>query len=320
LKYPATCCRQDIQGKTMNKNKSEMDEVLSVIGREGVDARGLKAQLLGLIGGSLAPNNARGFKFMIHYYGLAGEPGMTLEAIGSSVAGGLTRERVRQIIDGALGVLLKAESVAGGPYANAKALFDERLALENQTFLRLSLFVQAQEVTGFGIDPKGLIAFLNDAGIRQVVYRGAHYIYPKHLNRRKAIEFVQAENKKDRRAKTVEKMDKMAKTVTYVPQETRDALLEEAKKRSMPLNRLYEKILTSFMLHPPCKSSEEFEKTQSWRARKGKAEWSQVGIYIDKSVFDQVREAAAAIRPESISNMSYICQAFVCFAKGSLKI
>ena len=301
----------------MNKNKSEMDEVKSVIGRVGPKASGLKAQLLRLIEASLAANNARGFKFMIHYYGLGGEPGMTLEAIGSGVAGGLTRERVRQIIDGALGVLLKAEGEAG-PYATAKSLFEGMLDGGERKFLRLSAFVQTEGVQGFGEDPKGLIAFLNDAGIRQVVYRGAHYIYPKHLNRRKAIECVQAENKKQRRAKTVEKMDTMAKTVTYVPQETREALLAEAKKRGVPLNRLYEKILTAFMESEPCKSSEDFEKTQSWRARKGKAEWSQVGIYIDKRVFDRVREAAGAIRPDSISNMSYICQAFVCFAKGSL--
>jgi hypothetical protein len=118
----------------------------------------------------------------------------------------------------------------------------------------------------------------------------------------------------------MDKMAKMAKTVTYVPIDTREFLLADAKRRDIPLNRLYEKVLTQFIGKNPCKSSEDFEKTQSWRARKGKAEWSQVGIYIEKDVFDQVKVAAAKVKPEPISNMSYICQAFVCFSRGQVKI
>lgn len=305
----------------MKKNRSEMDEVLAVIDGPSVSVANLRSDLLSLIKLSLANNNARGFKYMIHYYGLSGAPGLTLEAIGLDVAGGLTRERVRQIIDGALNVLIRAESSSSiSPYKKTKAQFDELLAQSGQRFLRLVDFVEQAYFTGFGEDPKGLIAFLNDAGIRQVVYRGAHYIYPKHIDRREAIEFVQVENKKTRRAKTVEKMGKMAKTVTYVPQDTREFLLKEAERRDVALNRLYEQILLKFIEKPACKSSAEFEKTQSWRARKGKAEWSQVGIYIDKAVFDKVKVAAAKVKPEPISNMSYICQAFVCFAKGQIVV
>jgi hypothetical protein len=258
---------------------------------------------------------------MIHYYGLSGAPGLTLEAIGLDIAGGLTRERVRQIIDSALNVLIRAEASSSiTPYKKTKAQFDDLLGQSGQRFLRLTDFVEQEYFAGFGEDPKGLIAFLNDAGIRQVVYRGAHYIYPKHIDRRVAIEFVQAENKKTRRAKTVEKMGKMAKTVTYVPQETREFLLKDAERRNVALNRLYEQILLKFIEKPVCKSSDEFEKTQSWRARKGKAEWSQVGIYIDKVVFDKVKNAAAKVKTEPVSNMAYICQAFVCFAKGQVVV
>lgn len=306
----------------MKKNKSEQDEVLGMIAARTESDSGMSGELLSLISSSLAGNNARGFKYMLHYYGLNDQPGMTLEAIGTDIAGGLTRERVRQIIDGALNVLLRAEALPGAltPYKKTKARFDELISASGQQFLRLADFMAEQSFRGFGLDPKGLIAFLNDAGIRQVVYRGAHYIYPKSLDRREAIELVQVENKKSRRAKTVEKMGKMAKTVTYVPQETREYLLSEAEKRDIPLNRLYEKILMAFIAKPPCKASEDFEKTQSWRARKGKAEWSQVGIYIDKAIFDQVKAAASRVRPEAISNMSYICQAFVSFSKKLVKV
>lgn len=305
----------------MKKNRSEMDEVLAIATQKEL-APGLLGELLGLIKSSLANNNARGFKYMMHYYGLGGEPGLTLEAIGTDIAGGLTRERVRQIIDGALAVLLRAESSVATlwPYRDTKARFDELLADSGKKFLRLSDFMSVDYFKGFGLDPKGFIAFLNDAGIRQVVYRGAHYIYPKSLDRREAIEFVQLENKKSRRTKTMDKMAKMAKTVTYVPLDTREFLLADAKHRGVALNRLYEKILAQFISKNPCKSSKDFEKTQSWRARKGKAEWSQVGIYIDKDIFEKVKVAAAMVKPEPISNMSYICQAFVCFSKGQIKI
>lgn len=306
----------------MKKNKSEMDEVLAVVNAKS-EINGARQDLLELIKENLAANNARGFKYMMHYYGLTGEPGMTLEAIGKEVAGGLTRERVRQIIDGALSVLLKAEAFASAirrPYHETKRRFDEMLADSGHRFLRLSTLMDEAHFHHFGADPKGFIAFLNDAGIRQVVYRGAHYIYPNSIERRDAIELVQVENKKTRRARTLAKMGKMAKTVTYVPQDAREHLLMESKRREVPLNRLYEKILIQFMGKSPCKNSEDFEKTQSWRARKGKAEWSQVGIYIDKDVFEQVKAAAALIKPEPISNMSFICQAFVCFAKGQVKV
>lgn len=302
----------------MHKKNSEMDEVLSVIGEAGQGA-GARHELLALIGECLPRGSSRSFAYMIHYYGLSGAPGMTLEAIGSTIAGGLTRERVRQIIDGALGALLKAEG-SEGPYARARQRFEHLLEASGKKFLAMSSLLADSYFEGFGSEPKGIIAFLNDAGIRQVVYRGAHYIYPKSLARQEAIALVQAENKRARRSATVEKMKTMAKTVTYVPQDARAKLLEEAAAREMPLNRLYERILEVFISKPPCSTSKEFEKTQSWRARKGKAEWSQVGIYIDREIFEQVREAAAAVRPEPISNMSYISQAFVCFAQGKVEV
>lgn len=305
----------------MRKSKSDWDAVKEGVSKKEA-AGGLLADLLVAIDGGLTENNARSFRYMMAYYGLNGQPGQTLEAIGGGVAGGLTRERVRQIIDGALGLLLKQEAAGHKmrPYEKSKEIFNEKIAADGRQFLRLSEFVKDEYFATFKENSKGLIAFLNDAGIRQVVYRGAHYIYPEGVDRRDAIEHIQSENKKIRRAKTLAKMDGMAKTVTYVPTETREFLLETAEKSGQPLNRLYEKILVAFMKEMPYKSSVDFEKTQSWRARKGKAEWSQVGIYIDKKIFDQVKEMAAKVRPEPVSNMSYICQAFVAYRKGGLKV
>lgn len=300
----------------MKKSKTDLEAAQAVLQAPTSPAT-LRGELASALRGALNESNARGFHYMISYYGLGESKGMTLEAIGEKVAGGLTRERVRQIIDGALAILLKQEAGSGQikPYERARERFERMLAERSSEFLRLSDFVQEGYFESFAQNAKGLIAFLNDAGIRQVVYRGAHYIYPDRLDRRDAIEHIQSENKKARRSRTLEKMGQMAKTVTYVPTETREFLLESAKASDTALNRLYEGILKDFMGQAPYKGSADFAKTQSWRARQGKAEWSQVGIYIEKDVFDQVKEKASKVKPEAVSNMSYICQAFVWFSK-----
>lgn len=300
----------------MKKSKTDLEAAQAVLAASASPAS-LKGELATALQLALNENNARGFHYMIAYYGLGDNKGMTLEAIGEKVAGGLTRERVRQIIDGALAILLKQEAcdVAQKPYERARERFEGMLAERSGHFLRLSDFVTDAYFQSFSDNPKGLIAFLNDAGVRQVVYRGAHYIYPDRLDRREAIERIQGENKKERRGRTLAKMGQMAKTVTYVPTETREFLLGQAKGSGVALNRLYEKILRDFMEQAPYKGSADFAKTQSWRARQGKAEWSQVGIYIEKEVFDQVKERAGRVKPEAVSNMSYICQAFVWFSK-----
>lgn len=280
----------------------------------------LRNDLIEAMRACLSESNARSFNYMIAYYGLQSGQGMTLESIGTSIAGGLTRERVRQIIDAGLHPLLKQEEQADfphKPYKEAAKKFEEILRGQPGDFIRVEDYVKDKYVAPFAQNRKGLIAFLNDAGIRQVVYRGESYLYADRLTRRQAIESIQAENKKARRSKTLEKMDQMAKTVTYVPIETREFLLDHADENGVALNRLYEKILQDFMSREPFKSAHEFPKTQSWRARQGKAEWNQVGIYIDRMIFDEVKERAGKVAPNGVSNMSYICQAFVWFASSN---
>ena len=273
----------------------------------------LARQLLAAVGEA----NPRGLIFMLAYYGLAGQPAKTLEAIGKSVSGPLTRERVRQIIDGALEALLEREKSAGKraprAYGKAREAFERECQKASASFLPLCKLSALPYFEGFAQNEKGLIAFLSDAGVRQVVYRGERYVYPQSLGRKDAIEQIQACNKKERRARTVEKMRQMAKTVTYVPAQTRDALAEHAEKEGLPLNRLYETILTRFMEEKPYRSAQDFSKTKSWRARQGKAQWRQVGIYIDKEIFERAKEQAAAVSAGRVSNMSYICHAFVWF-------
>ena len=126
---------------------------------------------------------------------------------------------------------------------------------------------------------------------------------------------IQKENKVLRREKTLEKMALKAKTVTYVPNEVRQHLLDYAHKSKCNLNPLYESILNDFMTQKPYLSEEYlFSRTKSWKARKGKAQWQQIGIYIERSIFDEIKEDVKKIKKDlrkSVSLMSFICQAFV---------
>lgn len=260
----------------------------------------------------------RGIAFMSEYYGFGGE-GKTLEHIGTTLAGGLTRERVRQIIDATKEKLEIAVARAGWgktPYAKLREIYEKAAEKNAGKFAEMSDVEAHSYVKAFEGDKKGLSAILSDAEVRQVVYRGKSYLYPAGTERKTAVLAIQSKKKKERRAKTEAKMDGMAKSVTYVPVETREAMKSEAKKRKMPLNRLYEKVLRDFAEHARSsgKTSKDFPQTKSWRARQGKAEWSQVGLYIEKKVFDDTRAVAESI---GVSNMSFVCQAFVWFTTKS---
>ena len=300
----------------MKKSKTDFEQVSAILEakRAAEPAGSVSGLLLELFGKLNSEGSARGLRYMLAYYGLGNEEAQTLEAIGENLAGGLTRERVRQVIDHCLNSIVKLESAqepGKKPYEKTIAAFGELMKKSELKFSKLEDFEKELDLGSIAEDKKGLISFLNDAGIRQVVYREEHYVYPEGMARNDAITMIQANNKKARRAKTVEKMQSMSKTVTYVPLETREHLLRESEKQEIALNRMYENILREFMEQKPYKDSGDFVKTQSWKARRGKAEWCQVGIYIEKEVFDQVKACAKAVSPTAISNMAYICQAFI---------
>jgi hypothetical protein len=257
---------------------------------------------------------SREFHFLTLYYGLQGKA-MTLENIGQAQENPLTRERVRQIIDSVIEPLQSFKSEAYiNPYLHSVTVFDEILGTE-RSFLRLEELTENAYFTDFLKNVKGLIAFLNDCGIRQIAYRKNYYFYPSRLERKNVIQDIQKENKNIRREHTLEKMSLKSKTVTYVPDEVRKHLLVFAEKHKMNLNPLYEQILNDFMEQKPYASEEYvFSRTKSWKARKGKAKWQQIGIYIERCIFDNIKDDVQAIKRDlkkSVSLMSFICQAFV---------
>lgn len=256
--------------------------------------------------------NARELHFLTLYYGFQNKA-MTLEAIGASQETPLTRERVRQIIDTILVSLKKSQYEYDNPYNKAASIFDTILG-ENK-FLRLEQLLDNELFVGFKKNVKGLIAFCNDCDIRQIAYRKNYYFYPKRYERKMVINAIQQENKTLRRESTLEKMSLKAKTVTYVPDEVREHLLTYAHKKQTNLNPLYESILIDFMKQQPYfKPDFIFSRTKSWKARKGKAKWQQIGIYIDRNIFDDIGRDVKKVKQDlgkTVSLMSFICQAFV---------
>lgn len=256
--------------------------------------------------------NLRELHFLTSYYGLQSKA-LTLEAIGNSQENPLTRERVRQIIDSATHPLKEGDS--NNPYQKSQIIFKE--VLGDDSFLRAEDLLKHEYFAKFKKNIKGLIAFLNDCDIRQIAYRKNYYFYLNILERKSVVSEIQKENKSLRRLHTEEKMSQKSKTVTYVPNEVRDFLLKYSEKYHVNLNPLYEKILLEFINKKPYETQEfTFSKTKSWKARKGKAQWQQIGIYINKSIFSTVKETVKSIKKDlnkNVSLMSFICQSFVWF-------
>lgn len=256
--------------------------------------------------------NLRELHFLTSYYGLQGKA-LTLEAIGNCQESPLTRERVRQIIDSATKPLKEGDE--SNPYKKSVVIFKEILG--DKSFLREDELFTHEYFSKFKKNIKGLIAFFNDCNIRQIAYRRKYYFYSNFLKRKSIITQIQKENKSLRRQKTEEKMLEKSKTVTYVPNEVRDYLLKYSEKYHVNLNPLYEKILLEFINRKPFENPDfVFSKTKSWKARKGKAQWQQIGIYIDKSIFTNVRDTVKDIKKDlnkNVSLMSFICQSFVWF-------
>ncbi len=258
-------------------------------------------------------NISRELYFVGLYYGLVSDA-MTLENIGKSQSQPLTRERVRQIIDAVLNKI-KNQPLKGyeSPFDKSKEIFN--LILEKNSFIRLEELIKNEFFSSFKKNVKGLIAFLNDCGVRQIAYRKKYYFYPETLVRKDIVQLIQKENKTLRREKTLENMTQKSKTVTYVPDEVRSHLLKYAETNKIHLNPLYEKILTSYIQAKPFESADYvFSRTKSWKARKGKAQWQQIGIYIDKSIFSLIKSNVINIKKDlkkNVSLMSFICQAFV---------
>jgi hypothetical protein len=270
---------------------------------------------------------SRDVYFLCLYYGLIKHPSsneaLTLEAIGLTHEPPLSRERVRQIIDNTIKKIQKffveesnLDKKFYNPYKHTNKVFQQILANDNIMFLRVEKFTKNEFYKDFHNNIKGLIAFCNDCGIKQIAYRKKYYLYPKHISRSSITDIIQKSNKIIRREETLDKMNLKAKTVTYVPTEVREHLHKFAKENNYNLNPLYEKILLDFISQKPYANDKKFyfSKTQSWKARMGKAKWQQIGIYIKKDVFLNVQKSAEEAQNymvRKVSVMSFVCQAFI---------
>lgn len=254
-------------------------------------------------------NIEREILFLAMYYGII-EPALTLEAIGKAQPQELTRERVRQIINSVLPTVKKQ----GAPYLKTKQIIIELLSNNSSSFLVLKDILNIDYLEGFKKNSKGLIAFLNDCGIKQVAYRKDYYLYLPETKRSDVIKAIQKYNKSIRKTKTISNMSLKAKTVTYVPEEVKKFLSNTAKDKNLGLNELYEQIFQEFIEKNPYKDlSYTFGKTQSWKSRKGLAQWEQIGIYIEKNLFDKLKSIVKKLKNKNnnVSFMAFISQSFI---------
>lgn len=269
---------------------------------------------------------ARDIYFLCLYYGLikhsTSNEALTLESIGNTQDPTLSRERIRQIIDSTIKKAQMFFLIENNldknflnPFIYSDKLFKKNLATSDTLFLPIEELLEDNFFKGFSKNHKGFIAFCNDCGIKQIAYRKRYYLYPNHIPRKEIVIIIQQSNKLIRREGTIEKMNQKAKTVTYVPTEVRKHLLDFASINKYNLNPLYEEILLDFIKQKPYMAANfTFSKTQSWKARMGKAEWQQIGIYIKKDVFETIQNAVNEAQNyafRKISLMSFICQAFI---------
>ncbi len=295
---------------------SDYDSLIKMVkkGRKQIDSFDLHSIIVKHISSAYKPELNRDLNFVSKYYGLS-EESMTLDSIGKSVEPQLTRERVRQIIDSCVKTILKKEKYLNiNAYEKANEEFKKQLN-EKKKFLRFDELIENDFFTGFKKNIKGLISLLNDCDIKQIAYRKKYYFYLSAEPRKSIVHLIQLENKSIRRNQTVKKMSLKAKTVTYVPNEVRAHLLSYAKNHNKNLNPLYESIIKSYIEEKPFNHiNYMFSRTKSWKARKGTVEWKQVGIYIERDVFEDIKKCVDSIKVDldkNVSIMSFICQAFI---------
>jgi hypothetical protein len=252
---------------------------------------------------------ARAIWMAMQYYGLVG-PAKTLHAIGQEQAKPLTRERVRQIIDEVVTRLQKKEKLVdyqgARPFEMVKEWFGAHGLKEDRSYVPLTDLLAWPAVANYR-ETRGLSAFLKDAKIRQLVYKNAKFLYVSPEKRKGMLQEIQAKNRQLRQEETKKKKQSKIKTVTYVPQTVREALDNLSSGQELSLNHLYELILTEFGRAKPWQPHQSFfEKTQSWRFRKEKSSWVQIGLYIDKQCYIDAQEYAQSAKA---SVMAYIARA-----------
>lgn len=258
-------------------------------------------------------NIEREILFLTMYYGIIEET-KTLESIGNDQPQKLTRERVRQIINSTLSLLNISDINPDNPYYKSKIKIKELLLTSDYKFLPLKDLLETSYFSSFKKNSKGIISFLNDCGIKQITYRKDFYIYLPQENRSDIIKEIQKYQKTLRKNNTIKNMEQKSKTVTYIPNEVKIFLNTKATESKIKLNELYQIIFNDFISKNPYKDlSYSFGKTKSWQSRKGLANWEQIGIYIEKNLFNQLKTIVKKLKSQNpkISFMSFISQSFI---------
>lgn len=267
--------------------------------------------------------NDRSLMFTLQYYGLLGDSGKTLEEIGETATPKLTRERVRQLIGAVVSELQDLEKGDGcatstlvpRPFARVRAWLSQKSIRDGVSNVPLSALKEMTMMKGFGENnDRGLSSFLSGAKIKTLTVKNCIYMHQDKISRDVAEIDILHDKSVQKRKKTEERRAKLAKTVTYVPPGVRNDALLLCENNQVHLNRFYEMVISSFIEAKPWKGFKEyFQKTQSWRARNGESDWVQVGLLIDKKIFEKAKLAARKLK---ISLMALIARAIAWSTEG----
>lgn len=258
------------------------------------------------------------FDILCSYYGIDYEnkvvvEAKTLERIG--IDNHLTRERIRQLLTKVVNNFNKEEKNRNF-YKKLKN--DFLLELKNADFIHLSSMLKKPYLAEYKNNPRGLLNFLTHSGVEHVMYRNQYYLFvsksKKEHNETKSavVKLIQEHNRDVRKQQTLENTQSMSKTVTYLPPYMRNFYLDYSEKHNYKLNNLYTEVLEQFDTTKPYKENKAFfGKKQEWRWPPLKKNWVQIGLYIDKILFDKLEDKALSA---NTSVMNYIGCALAWFA------
>lgn len=251
---------------------------------------------------------SRPLLYLCSHYGLINKA-LTLEKISELNVKKLTRERVRQIIDQVV-FLLKEEP--NNIYANIYSIVSTQISQNPSQYIRFSTLIQQTYFEDFKNNPKGLISIFNDCGFKQMTYRNDYFFYNSNVNKDIMIKRIQEENRLLRKNQTIQNNENKAKTVTYIPHFIKEFLAQASIKNNIGLNAMYERIFIKFMETHPYKDLESVFPKITIKTPIN-PEWEQLGLYVDKKVYEQMKGLIDKLRKNKreVSSMRFIAQSFI---------
>lgn len=259
------------------------------------------------------PKLKRPLQYLDMYYGISDGVPKTLEKCGSLSSPPLTRERVRQLLNKAKNGF---EKFGETPY---KRIHDEFMAvLKDKKYIKYQDLIK-QDFFKIKNNDAIYLSLLQDAGVQYIRKNGELLLFPEKYSP-KLIGVLESEARRQIKLEATKRRQALrVKTVTYVDKYTVEKFHQISNDENVTLNSLYHKSLGAFLEKGIYKDKNfNFPKTKAWKSRMGLEKEVQVGIYLIKDLYEEVKAAtgeASKIRGRKVSLMSFISNAFAWYAR-----